>query len=927
MMQIAEKQDLLLTKLTVPGLSATRVLRKRLLERLDAGLQQPLTLISAPAGFGKTTLGIEWVEVLKAKMENEDRLDDRAVNGTAWVALDPGDNDPLRFWRYIIAAIQSVDPEVGGESLSVLGASQQIDHVSVLTPLINDLAWRTGILVLVLEDYHVIKNDQIHTALTFLIDHLPAGLHLVLLTRSDPPLPLARLRARNAVCELRAPELRFSEAETQALLEREVEPPIPADTARRLAVRTEGWPAGLRVAVLGLKSRPGLEDREQYLETFTGSQRPIMDFIVEDVLSSQSPQIQEFLLTTSILSRLTGLLCDAVTGLRESDQLLAHLVGANLFLEPLDGAGEWYRFHSLFADAMRYAARQRFGEQHVRHLALRASQWYEDHSMFSDAVESAIDAGDFGRVAALLERIIAPRLVGNEYHNLIRWMQHLPDDVLLLHPRLCLAYSQALLFTSKTMDVIPAERIHHLLDMAEHVWQKTNEPVPLAELQAFRALFAWWQGDHHRAFAHARQALDSLPKYDGQVTGDIGVNDAEWRSLSLIFVGWDEYYAGRVNTAFQLLTEARMLYQKSGNSYGMLDSLQGLAEIMIHRGEPAHAFDLYQQAQREIELSPIDHFDRIQRQGRGFSGMAAIAYERNDLDTAWQYASQALSMGQEQKIEELQCQASWVLARVERARGELDHAMRRMNSLAAQVRTPLLLRQIQGWQTLLSISAGDLRSVKRWSAEQRLPGERLPRIHQEQEALILARANLFQGRAEEALPGLEHWLEDSQAHGRVRRELEIYVLIALAHKASGRLSLAARSLAAALTLKSPADFLRIYLDEGQPLLDLLNEIASGKPDTPAYARARDILHSMRKDPSDPSWSVRPAFSPAGEPLSEQEKRVLGLLAVGYSNPEIAQEMVLSVNTIKTHVKSIYRKLNVNSRRAAREAARRTRLLS
>ncbi len=920
--QTASPYELLSTKLSLPGLRSPRVLRRSLLARLDAGLEQKLTLLSAPAGFGKTTLVVEWVESLKEQVDGPK---------VAWVSLDSGDNDPVRFWRYIFTAIQAFDLEAGRSALALLNASQQPHYEAALTALINGIAQRSGKDILVLEDYHFIVNPQIHEVVASLLDHLPPALHLALLTRSDPPLPLARLRARNEINELRALDLRFSEVETRDFLQQAIPHPLSAETSARLAARTEGWAAGFRLAALALQSRHELGEQEQFLYTFTGSHRPIQEYLATDVLELQEESIQEFLLETSLLNRLTGSLCDAVTGRNDSARILVQIERANLFLEPLDSFGQWYRFHTLFAEAMRYAAHQRLGEQYLRQLARNASLWYEEHTMISEAVEAALFAQAYERTADLIERIIKPRLVGNEYHTLLRWTQNLPDDVLRAHPTLCMTYALAILFTSEMGVPVPVDRLRAPLEMAEQYWTAEGNQPKLGEVLAFRTLVAGRQGDIARSFTLATQALARLPESGLSDSGSLE-SLTEWRGISLIFTGWGEYNAGQLIAARQSLTKARAISQAVGNIYGLLDATLGLGEVHLKLAEPQQAADFYRQALVELNRVPMERKDELSRRGRALLGLATVAYERNDMKTAEQEARQAMAVGQELGSDDLLARGSWVLARVQWARGQIEPARNLLNSLVPQTKRPTLLREIQAWRAWLALRAGDLPAVQRWPASRSEPGDSLPILYQEQEALILARMQIAQGEAEAALLQLERWLADALAQGRTRSELEIRILIAQVEAALDHHPQARQSLLQALALARPDNFLRVFLDEGEPLRLVIEDCRIDRLDHESLVGYVNHLldafsgEGYAENEKRIINNHQSSISSLLDPLSLQEERVLRLLASGFSKSEIAQDLVVSVNTVKSHVKSIYRKLNVNKRGAAREEARRLKLL-
>jgi LuxR family maltose regulon positive regulatory protein len=426
---------------------------------------------------------------------------------------------------------------ISHSALALLSSSPQPPFHSLLTLFINGLAQLSSKAILVLEDYHVITTAQVHETLTFFLDHLSPSLHLIMMTRSDPPLPLARLRARNELNELRAEDLRFSLSETQTFLEQALPFTLPAETISRLADRTEGWAAGLRLVSLALSRRGEQGDIGRFLDTFTGSHRPILDYLISDVFQFPTRVLQLFLLETSILSRLTGSLCDAITG-RDDSAMIRTTGTRQSFLVSLDASQRWYRFHALFAEAMQYVAQQRIGASRLQELSNKASIWYEEHGMLSDAVEVALSTKAFPRAADLIDRIIPPQLIKNEFHTLRRWIAPLPADVLRPHPNLFLTYAIAIFFTSDRYSSETSILLQPSLQLAEQAWWDEGNRNKLGEVFAFRALVAWFQWNFVQAFADARQSLELLPE-----------ENVQWRGVSLIFVGLEELYAGRLHIA------------------------------------------------------------------------------------------------------------------------------------------------------------------------------------------------------------------------------------------------------------------------------------------------------------------------------------------------------------------------------------------
>ncbi|HZW03969.1 MAG TPA: LuxR C-terminal-related transcriptional regulator, partial [Anaerolineaceae bacterium] len=784
------------------------------------------------------------------------------------------------------------------------------------TLLINELSGVDQPIVLVLEDYHFISSRPIHAALSFLIDHLPPALHVLLITRSDPPLPLARLRARNELNELRAADLRFTFEETVAFLREAIPFPLPDDLAVLLAERTEGWAAGLRLVVLALQGMKDRPEIEQYLKNLTGSQRPILDYLVADVFSAQPEEIQEFLLKTSILSRMNGPLGDAVTGRSDSARILEQLERTNLFLIPLDRLGHWYRYHALFAEAMQHYARIRLGEPALLELARKASQWYEANDMLAEAIEAALEARDSLRAADLIQRIIAPRLVQNEWLTLRRWMERLPEEALRTHPEICLTYATAILFTSDRHAPETKARVELPLEIAEQHWRKERDTVRLGEVIAFRSLVAWLQREFTDCFTYARQALKLLPE-----------SDRQWRGISMIMLGVDDLLSGRVNAARETIGEALKRNETAENAYGTLDSLLLLGETAYRQGDLRLAESLYRQVLTRAAEAPMDPPQAEIRLGRARLGLAVLAYEWNNLEQAESDAAQAYAAWEQFPEEDLLADSPIVLAQVKFARGETELAASLLNLIATQGRAPALFRFPQVHQIRFALASGDLAAARRLAADLPAGGAVVPLLRQEQEVLVRARLQIAGGEGagalRESIAQLERLRAGAAENGRGRSEIELSIVLALAHNALRDGDRARTALNRALEVAQPQEYRRIFLDEGAPLAALLQAAlpSLAGENLQAYARALVYLTSQEQ-------AQRIAASGQEgpvEPLSEQERRVLRMLAAGRSNQEIAEELVISINTVKTHVKNIYGKLGVNSREAARQASRHLKL--
>jgi LuxR family maltose regulon positive regulatory protein len=878
-------------KLMAPRLASAVIPRRELLARLDAGLGRKLILVSAPTGYGKTTLVNHWIEGRKIS--------------SAWLTLDEYDNDPVRFWTYVITALRGFDAGLGKAALSALAGAQPVFFQSILTTLINDLEALEEPCVLVLNDYQAITSAEIHETVAFLLQHLPERLHLVLISRSEPALPLGILRARDELVELEAASLRFSAAETEAFLREIAHVELPSEVLSQLQERTEGWPAGLRLAALSLRDKNAVE-AEEFIRSFSGSHRYVADYLIQEVFENQTGAVQDFLLKTCFLERLTGSLCDAITGAGDGAVMLEQLGRGDLFLAQLERRGEriWYRYNPLFAESIQYLARQRLSDQAVRSIFEKASGWYEAQRLYQEAIETALSAKLSGRAMALIGKFIEIHDLA-ELHTLARWLEEIPEAEIYDHPVICFTYAQVLLYSSPDRFAPAiAARIEPFLRAAEEIWQAQKNHQKLGALLSFRGIVAWWQGDFQKAFRYARQSLEELPEFD-----------VFWRGNSLLIVSYEALNAGRILEAQDKALEARALLGAAQNIYGVLAAIQILSEIFYWQGELEEAEQLNQQ----ILGQAVGDESMLDDQGFASLNLANIAYERDELAQAGQLAGRAMDLARQRGNELLQVQAAIRQAYIQAAGDEFQRASDLLKSLVTAVQNPVLLRQIQEAQAHLSLLAGKLHLLAGWQAL--ISGEKdsNQNLQKEREDFTLARLRIAEGESSQALGILKGWAVDAAENGRVRSQISALCLEALAYAADANQAQASQSLIAALAIGQAHGCRRLFIDEGRRLAELLQALLPSLADRSLNLYAATLLHSF--NPELLSGQGAPA---SVEPLSPQELRVLRLLAAGLTNAEIAQELVVSTNTVKTQVKSIYRKLNVRSRQEARQVARQLR---
>ena len=906
---------LLLSKLSPPRLHAFLLDRSRLFVLLDAGRECHLTLLSAPAGFGKTTLVCQWMTARRASLD---------FPPVAWVSLETSDNDPVRFWRYLIAACQTFQVDLAQVHSALTSTTPQPPFLpasleTVLTALLNALAQCPSGGILVLEDYHVITEHSIHETISFFLDHLPATIHLIMITRSDPPFSLARLRASNDLYEVRTADLRFSQEETTILLHHSLPFPLEASTIQRLHAQLEGWGAGLHLVKLALQRTTTPAQGEQRLPLFTGSKYSFQEYFVTEVFDLQPEPVQQFLLQTSILTRLTASLCDTVTEQHNSQDMLTLLERANLFLEPLDTAAlhlppaarQWYRYHALFSEAMRNEARRQLSEDQWHQLSVRASHWYEAHGDLRASIDAALYAQDYVRAASLIERSIEEHTFPGEIHEphtLHRWLEQFPETVLEQYPVLCLSEASALLFLSASWlpNALTLRELEKLLRSAEHCFRVENNLPKLGELFAFRSLLALRQGDMQAATRYAKQALDWLAQAQHI-----------WRGLSLCIVAREWVEMGHFQQARAALLEAHALCEAVENHYFKRVAMVNLAQVCFELGEIQQATSLYRQvlasAREEGPMYPLCN---------ALVGLAALCYECNELESAYQHAQEAITVSQSHHLVYYEVHAMLILARVQQAQGQVFVAQQQLAALLDKmpVSLPYLSQEIQTAQARLALSIGDHMTMQRWATGRSPHHDFSQEIEEE---LLLSRWLRTQGKLEEASRQLERLLVATQKVGHTRRMLEIQVEMVLVAAARKRKTEAQHLLREVLAQAFDRNALRLFLDAGEQMAILLRSLLPQLHDQPLLAYIRALLSAF---PVQQQRGTQTLASPLVEPLSPQEMRVLRLLVQHRSNADIADALVVSVNTVRTQVQSIYRKLGVHTRSAASEVARELHLI-
>ncbi|MDQ3809021.1 MAG: LuxR C-terminal-related transcriptional regulator [Chloroflexota bacterium] len=881
---------LLQTKFFVPRRRGAMVPRARLSQRLVGSCEAKLTLVAAPAGFGKTTLLADWLAAVPP---------DGAT--VAWLSLDQSYDDPASFWTYLITALQTVAPEVGADALALLQSPRPPPIETVLATVLNELGAIRSDVVLVLDDYHLLEAHEIHAGMAYLLDHLPPRMHLVIASRADPPLPLARLRVRGELVEVRAADLRFTADEAAAYLNDVMGLHLSATDVAALEDRTEGWIAALQLAGLSMQGR---DDVGGFIAGFAGDDRYILDYLVEEVLQRQPEAVRSFLLQTSILDRLSAPLCDAVTGEHSGKAVLEALERGNLFVLPLDDSRRWYRYHHLFADMLRTHLLDEEPDL-VSALHRRASEWHAGNGEPSDAIRHALAARDFGRAADLVELAASAVLRNRQEATLLGWLKALPDQLLRNRPVLSDIYAGALLSNGHFDGVEPRLRdVERWLDVSSDLARSAAIVVVDEEgyrrlsgtVALHRAAYALALGDVAQTVVHARRAL-----------GLIAEDDHLWRGAAGALLGLASWATGDLESAHRSYADGTLSLQRAGHISDVLGCAITLADIRIAQGRLHDAKRTYEEA---LQLATANGPPALRGTADMHVGLSQLERERDNLEAATQHVLRSQELGEHNGLPQNPYRWRVAMARIRDAEGDLDGALELLDQ-AERLYTSDFgphVRPIAAMKARVLVRQGRLGEALAWARGQGMSVEDELSYVREFEHLTLARVLLARGSGLESLGFLERLLQAAEDGRRTGSVIEILVLQALAQQTRGNMPAALVPLERALSLAEPEEYIRTFVDEGPPMAALLD--AAVKHGI-LLSYVRRLLARSREAQDTP-----PAKQGLSEPLSERELDVLRLLATDLDGPEIARELTVSLSTMRTHTRSIFNKLGVSSRRAA-----------
>jgi LuxR family maltose regulon positive regulatory protein len=881
---------ILQTKLIIPNTHPTLVSRPRLVEQIENGVQagHKLTLVAAPAGFGKTTAVGTWVQ-----------QNNRQV---AWLSLEKSDDESTLFWAYFLASIRTVLPDFANPMFAALSETPPAPIKVLLPTLINELTELNETLVLVLDDYHVIANQEIHDSVSFLLEHQPQQFHLVIATRADPQLPVSRLRAQRSLTEVRAADLRFTEDETRALLNEMMRLDLTSEDITLLETRTEGWGVGL---LLAAQSMQGMADKSEFISAFSGSQHYILEYLIEEVLNRQSGKTRKFLLQTSILDRICGSLCDTVTGENNSEETIKTLSKDNLFVIPLDQDHIWYRYHHLFADLLVNFLQKEFAQNNVLQLHRRASQWYRNADDFEKAIKYALSGQDFEQAANLIEQIVDQVIARGQVKTLLGWIGAIPEEVINSRPRLLMHQGWIVFLTGR---VTLASQILQGAKHALIVIPEGNERDFLhGRLSAMLATIIALTRDIPGAMAEAQEALTYLPE-----------TEAVFRARATRALGVCHMFQGVMEQALESLEQAQRLALEGENKFLAAEILSQIGTVRKHQGKLSLAFEAYQQI-----LNLYANPEAAPPACLGYIGLADIALERNDLDSAEGYLNKGIKLCQKGSIGYALQPAYLIGGLVKCAQGDQADALETIQKGEALSRKGGgSLESVLGlaWiQTRFYLNCGNPDKARDWASGKLLPSgwslEEMPLVLDEMHQSLLARVYLRNDEFEKVLGIYDRVCHQAETGNRISRVVELSLFKAVALWELGKTEEAIVLFEKCLLHAERDGVVRLFLETGETVVQLLQRVKSKGGRTEYISKLESAFYDQQVEIKDDA-PVVPSQAGLIEPLTERELQVLRLMCEGYSNQGIADEMVVSVNTVKKHTSNIYGKLGVRNRAQA-----------
>ena len=875
------KEPLLKTKLYIPPPKPKDIQRPLLINKLNEGLDLKLSLISAPAGFGKTTLVSSWAAVCNRPV--------------AWLSLNEMDNNPINFLIYLIAATQTIDKKFGEQVLPRLRSPQPSSLESLVVTIVNEFSSLKDNFILVLDDYHIIDAKPVDRVLSYLLSNMPSQLHLVICTREDPNLPLARLRAQRQLTELRAEDLRFTQREAAEFLKETMGLNIVPEDISALESRTEGWIAGIQLAAISMK---GYQDSTQFIRSFTGSHHYVMDYLVEEVLQQQPESIKDFLFSTSILDRMCGPLCEAVTlGVKGSGQkILEILERANLFVIPLDNERQWYRYHHLFSDLLRhrlvknFALQEEDADKYINDLHIRASKWYEENGFAFEAFRHAAAGNNTERAQRLIGGKSIPRHFSGTVTAILNWLGSLPETEFNDRPSLWLLYASTLLTNGQTTGV--EEKLQFAEEALKNVEKERESRMIIGRIASARATLALTRYDISSMIAESRRALKYLHPKKFSLR-----SSANWA------LGYGYMFQGDRSSACQVFTEAISLSQKSRDIFTEILATIGLGTVQEADNLLYQAVETYQHVLQLASEQPL------QIVNEAYLGLARILYEWNDLEAAEEHGRLSLQLALEyNKVIDRFIICEIFLARLKLARRDVDGAVVILDEARQTARQKNFIHripEIAAAQVLTSLARGNISDASYLAQKHELP-------------ISQARVHLAQGDTSSALEVLGRWHQQVEEKDLKDEQLKVMILQAVAHHVGGDKDQAMQLLYGALVLAEPGNFIRIFVDEGLPMAELLSDaITQGM--MPGYISK--LLAVFETEEQKYAGESSPSSQPLIEPLSKRELEVLNLIAQGLSNREISERLFLALSSVKGHNRKIFAKLQVQRRTEAVARAR------